>query len=263
MKIFVVLALAALSLSGCGVEEEDPGALNDSDLEDLRIEAVDATSVRIYSLSEVVTAGTALHVENMTQGPEGDVVAGDDGKFDVTVAGGVDHVFSVRSAGAKVMPIVREESGSVVRGYGVGFASATGCELQGWSGIIRDAAGDPRTQCSAGAAITPEGESLDGEVEPFVLRRETKLTVTAALVGVANEPPRFEIDFIDDIDESFTVPVLAQGTPGQFSATLLQVGQVSPDLPGRTVARLELRAPAGSSFVLADLTFANVAAPEE
>src|SRR5262245_24359405 len=126
------LALAA-TVSGCGHEEKDPGDLNDADLPRLHIDDVDGAHVHIYATEDVADAGTAIHLENMTQGPETDAVADDAGEIDVSMGGAIDHVYALQSRGARVLPVVRRADGAVVRGYGVGFASATGCELQGWS----------------------------------------------------------------------------------------------------------------------------------
>ncbi len=261
----VVCALAVLvtAVPGCGEEEKNPTDVNDADLESLRIDDVDGASVRVYAVDEVAGDHRTITVQNLTQGPlvEGSTAA--DGTFDLIVQGTVTHVYGIQSEGAHVLPVVREEDGSVVRGYGIGFVGATGCELEGWSGIIRDAAGDALTTCSLAAGTTPEGEVASGEVEPFILRRDTRVTVTAALTGVDGEPPRFEIDFVDQVPEAFTVPVLAQNPAGQFGPTLMQLGQISPDLPGRIVESLELRAPTGSGLVIADITFAKVDPVEE
>lgn len=259
---FTLAALVALG-PGCGEEEKNPSDVNDFDLDRLRIEVLDASSVRVFSLDDVVGEGRAITVQNITQGPLAETVASDDGSFEVAVPGTVDHVYGIRSEGAKVLPVVREADGSIVRGYGISFSGATGCELQRWSGIIRDSAGDALTTCSLGAGTTPEGEVASGPVEPFVLRRDTRVTVVAALTGVDGEPPRFEIDFIDQVPEAFTVPVLAQNPAGQFGPTLMQLGQISPELPGRIVESLEVRSPAGSGLVIADITFAKVDPVEE
>jgi hypothetical protein len=263
MRIVRALALCITLGPGCGVEEKNPSDVNDADLDRLRIEVLDATSVRVFSLDDVVGEGRAVTVQNITQGPLSEVVASNDGSFEVAVPGTVDHVYGIQSEGAKVLPVVRQPDGSIVRGYGISFAGATGCELQHWSGIIRDSAGDALTTCSLGASTTPEGEVASGPVEPFVLRRDTRVTVVAALTGVDGEPPRFEIDFVDQVPEAFTVPVLAQNPAGQFGPTLMQLGQISPDLPGRIVESLELRSPAGSGLVIADITFSKVDPVEE
>lgn len=260
--------IVAAALVACGEKEKDPGAVNDADLDRLRVQDIPCAPgalpdglIHICGLSEVVTKNTAVHVRNATQGPEASALSGGDGSFDVPIAGGLDHVYEVRSEGAKEMPVVRTADGSVVRGYGVGFVDASGCELEGWNGVIRDLGDDARARCAVLGTFEDANEVVRGGVEPFVLRHDTSLAVMLSLESVGGAPLSFEITFADDVD-SFTVPVLPQSPDNQFGVTELVMGSVSAELPGRTVETIELRAPAGSALVVADLTFARLDVPE-
>ena len=235
--------VAATSVAACGEEEKNPGQLNDADLDRLRVQdtpcepgSIADGLIHICGLPGVVDKDTPIHVANATQGPEASATAAVDGSFDVGLGGALDHVFVAKSEGAHEIPIVREETGTVVRGYGVGFTGPEGCQLERWEGIIREAAGDARTTCAISASIEGENEAVRGPVDPFELRRDTVLRVTATLVGVDNEPPRMEIDFVNDID-AFTVPVVAQNAAGSFGVTEMTMGMVSPALGGRRVPK--------------------------
>jgi hypothetical protein len=254
----LALLLLLLLPAACGEEEKNPSDINDSDLDNLNIETYDATSVLVYTRDDIVGENRLITVQNVSQGPLSETTSGRDGTFEVVVPGTLDHVYAITSEGADPLPVTRTQDGAVVRGYSVSFAGATGCELQEWSGIIREAAGDSLTTCALQAGSTPQGEVASGPVEPFVMRRDTRVTLWAAIVGVDGEPPRFEIDFVDQVPEAFTVPVIAQNPDGQFGPTLLQVGQISPELPGRIVESLEIRSPTGSGLIIADIKFESL-----
>lgn len=262
MRNVGLLSLSLLAF-GCGEEEKNPTDINDADLGRLKIEAIDASSVHIYSTEEVMEGHKPVTLQNVTQGPHYEALSADDGKIDFTATGALTHVYALQSEDADPLPIVLDDAGTVVRGYGIGFTGPTGCETEGWSGIIRDAAGDALTSCSLAASITPSAEVAHGDVEPFILRRDTRVIVTAAINGVDGQQPRFEIDFVDQVPEAFTVPVIAQNPGGQFGPTVLQLGQISPELPGRIVESLEVRSPPGSGLVIADITFVKVDPVEE
>lgn len=249
--------------AGCGGEEESGGPLNDEDLDRLRIETVDAASVHVFALPGVVDAETPIHVWNVTQGPEASTVALEDGSFDVAIAGAVDHVYELRSGEDDPVPVVRQEAGTAVRGYGVGFSSPQGCTLQGWTGLIRDSAGDARTSCALGGTLEGEEEVVRGPVEPFVLRRDTRLVLVAAVGSVEGAPPRFSVDFLDAEDHATSITVQSQNAAGQYGPTEMIMGSLSSELPGKTVASLAIRSPIGAGLAVADLTFTQVGLPSD
>ena len=264
-----LLIASASFAAGCGEEEKNPEQLNDADLDRLRIQdtpcdpgSIADGLIHICGLSDVVAKNTEVLVANTTQGPESSAISAADGSFDVAIGGALDHVYELKSEGARAIPVVREETGTVVRGYGVGFVGPEGCQLEHWSGIIREVEGDARTRCAINASIEQGVEAVRGPVGPFELRGDTQLRLMAALIGVDNQPPRFEIDFVNDVD-TFTVPVVAQSTPGQFGLTEMATGQVSPALRGRLVESMEIRSPAGSTLIVADIAFARLDPPSE
>jgi hypothetical protein len=216
MRIFRALTLFVILGSGCGVEGGEP--LRHQRLRPRSSGASRSSTPRrsAFSLDDV-GRGPRRHRPEHHAGPFGEVVASADGASRSWSPAPSTTSTGIQSEG--------EGPAAVVRGGRARSCGATGSAREplvascSTGAIIRDAAGDPLTTCSLGAATTPEGEVASGPVAFFVPCRDTRVTVVAVRSRASTASSRFEIDFVDQVPEVFTVPVLAQNPRGPVRAS--------------------------------------------